>query len=225
MNKRAVLLHNYVAGSQQWFPKENFFSRDGRLRRYGCGVIAAADYGIYRHIFDAPGEREAYLSLVREMERRFLRVIPGFGISAYLYAGLMNLMFRRMSVRERLGGVSFFFNSPKARKRLLAIIQEQLSADRPVILILGSTPFFFKKRRGVTLYRMDNDVPEAAKQHVAAHFVTVTGIYEDSQKTMLEVYSWGSRYLMSADEYLEAARYTYPFSNRVYRAKNTAIES
>lgn len=224
MNNRAVLLHNYVAGSQQWFPKKNFFSQDGRLRRYGCGVIAAADYSIYRHVFDAPGDREDYLSLVREMERRFLRVIPGFGISAYLYAGFMNLMFRRMSAGERLGGVSFFFYTPKARRRLLMIIEEQLSADRPVILILGSTPFFFKKRRGVTLYRMNNGVPEAVKEHVAAHFITVTGICEASRKTMLEVYSWGSRYLMSADEYLEAARYTYPFSNRVYRAKNTAIE-
>lgn len=219
MNKIAVLPHSYVAGSQHWFEKKNFFSQNGRLRRYGCGVIAAADYSIYRHVFDAPKHREEYLSLVREMERGFLRVIPGFGISAYLYAGLMNLTFMRMSAQERLRGVSFFFYTKKARQRLLTIIQEQLLADRPVIIILGSTPFFFKKRRGVTLYQINNDTVEAAAEHVAAHFITVTGIYEVSQKTMLEVYSWGRRYLMSPDEYLKAARYTYPFSNRIYRSR------
>lgn len=217
MNKKAALLHSYMAGSQQWFEKKNFFSRDGRLRNYGCGVIAAADYCIYRHVLDTPGDREAYLSLVRKLEQRFLRVIPGFGISAYLYAGLLNLLLIRARATERIRGVSFLFSGKKTKDRLLTIVREQLLADCPVILILGSTPLFFKKWRGVTLYRFRNDRMEAAKEHVAAHFITVTALLEGDQETLLEVYSWGERYYLSPDAYLRSARYTYPFSNRLYR--------
>lgn len=225
MNKKAALPHSYVAGSQQWFEKKKFFSQDGRLRRYGCGVIAAVDYGIHRRAFDAPKDREAYLSLVRRIERRWLRVIPGFGISSVLYTGLLNLLFWRCSAgeRERFGGVSFFVYTKRAQMRLLTIIQEQLLADRPVILIAGSSPFFFKKQRGVTLYRMASGGMEAAKEHVAAHFMTVTALYEVSQEPVFEVYSWGERYYMRVEEYLRAARYTYPFSNRIYHVKHVSI--
>ena len=217
MNKKAALPHSYMAGSQQWFEKKKFFSQDGRLRRYGCGVIAAADYCIYRHILKKPGDREAYLSLVRRLERRSLRVIPGFGMSAYLYAGILNLLLMRHRAAERLHGVSFFFLSKKTKDRLLTIMREQLLADCPVILILGSTPFFHKKRRGVTLYRLQGGRMEAAEEHVAAHFITATALFEDSGEMMLEVYSWGERYYLSVDAYLRSARYTYPFSNRIYR--------
>lgn len=225
MNKKEALSHSYNAGSQQWFEKKNFFSQDGRLRRYGCGVIAAADYGVYRRLFRAPDDREAYLSLVRDLERRFLRVVPGFGISAYLYAGILNLLLWRRHAVERIRGVSFLFYHKKSKRRLLTIVREQLSADCPVILLLGSTPFFYKKRRGVTLYRIRNGCAEAAKEHVAAHFITVTALVETPQETMLEVYSWGERYYMSADEYLRSARYTYPFSNRIYRTTHIRPKS
>lgn len=224
MNKTAALLHSYVAGSQQWFEKKNFFSRDGRLRRYGCGVIAAADYCIYRQILETPGDREAYLSLVREVERRFLRVVPGFGISALLYAVIVNLLFKKHRAKERLRGVSFFFLNKKAKERLLTIVREQLSEDCPVILILGSAPFFFKKRRGVTLYRLKDGCMEAAKEHVSAHFITVTALLKISREDVLEVYSWGERYYLPVDAYLTSARYTYPFSSRIYRARRTTKE-
>lgn len=219
MNKKAALPHSYMAGSQQWFEKKDFFSQDGRLRRYGCGVIAAADYCIYRHVLNMPDDREAYLSLVRKLERRFLRVIPGFGMSAYLYTGVLNFMLLWHRAPERLRGVSFLFSGKKSKERLLTIVREQLLADCPVILILGAAPFFHKRRRGVTLYRLQNGCMVVAKEHVAAHFITVTALYEDSQETMLEVYSWGERYYLSADAYLRSARYTYPFSNRLYRTR------
>lgn len=221
MNKMAGLLHSYSAGSQQWFEKKKFFSQDGRLRRYGCGVIAAADYCVYRHVLKSPDDREAYLSLVRELERRFLRVIPGFGISAYLYAGILNLLLKRHCAAERLCGESFFFSNKKTRERLLSIAREQLLADCPVIILLGSAPFFYKKRRGVTLYRFRNGCMEAVKEHVAAHFITATALLEESRETMLEVYSWGERYYMSADEYVRSSRYAYPFTNRIYRTRRT----
>lgn len=225
MNKKTELRHSYSAGSQQWFERRNFFSRDGRIRRYGCGVIAAADYCIYRQILKAPDDREAYLSLVRELERRFLRVIPGFGISAYLYSGILNLLLRRNRAAERFRSKSFFFYNQKTRERLLLIAQEQLLADCPVILILGAAPFIFKKRRGVTLYRLRNGRMEAEKEHVAAHFITVTAILEISQEVMMEVYSWGERYYLSVDEYLRSSRYTYPFSNRIYRTTHIGLKS
>lgn len=219
MNKTAALMHSYVAGSQQWFEKKKFFSQDGRLRGYGCGVIAAADYCIYRQILEAPEDREAYLSLIREAERRFLRVVPGFGISSCLYAVIVNLLLMRHRAKERLRGVSFFFLSKRAKKRLLTIVREQLLADCPVILILGSAPFFFKKRKGVTLYRLRDGCMEAVKEHVSAHFITVTALCEIAQEDVLEIYSWGERYYLPVDAYLISARYTYPFSSRIYRTK------
>ncbi|MCM1536961.1 MAG: hypothetical protein NC254_01035 [bacterium] len=217
MNKTAALPHSYEAGSQQWFEKKNFFSQDGRLRRYGCGVIAAADYCIYRGIAETPKDKAAYLDFVRSLERHFLRVVPGFGISAWLYAGFVNLLLWRYRAGGRLRGVSFFFSGKRAKERLLTIMQEQLAADCPVILILGSAPFFYKKQRGVTFYQVRGGERKAVKEHVAAHFITAAAIVEESQETMLEVYSWGERYYMSVDAYLKSARYTYPFSNRIYR--------
>ncbi len=217
MNKKAGLSHTYDAGSQQWFEKKNFFGQDGRLRRYGCGVIAAADYCMYRGIEPRADTREAYLAAVRGLERRYLHVIPGFGLSAILYPAMMNILLWKKRAGERLRGRSFFFLSERGMRRLLSIVQCQLADDCPVIMILGSAPFWHKKRKGVTLYRLCGDGMKPAAAHVSAHFITVTGICEmPGIGTFFEVYSWGTRYYLSPEEYERSARYTYPFSSRVY---------
>lgn len=221
MNKRVALLHTYDAGSQQWFEKKNFFCQEGRLRRYGCGVIAAADYCIYRGIEKPTDSKEAYLSAVRRLERGYLHVIPGFGLSSVLYPGLMNFLLWRKHAGERLRGVSFFFLSKRGLRRLMELLAGQLAADYPVILILGSTPFWHKKRRGVTFYRLCGGRMEAGNTHVAAHFVTATGICEmPDGRTYLEIFSWGKQYYLLPEEYLSSARYTYPLSNRIYLTKH-----
>lgn len=220
MNNLAGLLHTYDAGSQQWFERKKFFSQDGRLRRYGCGVIAAVDYCIYRGIEPAADSRQSYLSVVRRMEKPYLRVVPGFGLSAVLYPVSMNFLLRRSGAKERMRGVSFFFLTKRSLQRLLTLIQTQLQADCPVILILGSVPFWNKKRGGVTFCRLTDGCMKPAMTHVAAHFITVTGMCKmPDEQIFLELYSWGEKYYLSPEEYLRAGRYTYPFSNRVYRTK------
>ena len=155
-NRRCCLRHTYLAvktqdgksfgGNQNW-------AAGCMMRRYGCGVVALGDvlaylgihqlscntdllYGILRE--DGCLSYPRYERYLRKINKRYLGVIPGFGVPNFQIPRAMNRYFRhyRIDLRAR-----WCLSSGKMLER----IQDSLSRDYPVILAVGDV---YKRQHG-----------------------------------------------------------------------------
>ena len=147
-NRRCCLRHTYLAvktqadksfgGNQNW-------ATGYMMRKYGCGVVAMGDVLIYLGIHRLPCNTDLLYGMLREdgclsypryerylrkMNKRYLGIIPGFGVPNFQLARAMNRYFRhyRIDLRAR-----WCLSSGKMLER----IQDSLSKDYPVILAIG----------------------------------------------------------------------------------------
>ena len=184
-NRRCCLRHTYLAiktqdgksfgGNQNW-------AAGCMMRRYGCGVVALGDvlaylgihqlscntdllYGILRE--DGCLSYPRYERYLRKINKRYLGVIPGFGVPNFQIPRAMNRYFRhyRIDLRAR-----WCLSSGKMLER----IQDSLSRDYPVILAVGQNIPFWKKKK-LTFYRQENGV-YLPNTETKAHYVVVTGM-------------------------------------------------
>ena len=127
------------------------------------------------------------------MNKRYLGIIPGFGVPNFQLARAMNRYFRhyRIDLRAR-----WCLSSGKMLER----IQDSLSKDYPVILAIGQNIPFWRKKK-LTLYRQENGVYLPATE-TKAHYVVVTGM----ENGYLQISSWGKEYFISWKEYQEYGR-------------------
>ncbi len=216
MNKLRMLRHKYYAGSQTWFSICKKYSQDYWLRRYGCGVVAMADFCIYKGLIDRPESRQEYLQVLRKMDRHWLHVLPGFGISIYFYALDVNLYYciKRIPYRCRRIWVCGSFR--KRKQKLLNGISEQLTEDFPLVFAVGPKLPLIGKQRKPCLYRMIHGQMVRTASTVSGHYMTITGIYQDDGEDYLQLASWGEIWYMNLSEYMRFAKYTIPFSNAVF---------
>ena len=207
-NRRCCLRHTYLAvktqadksfgGNQNW-------ATGYMMRKYGCGVVAMGDVLIYLGIHRLPCNTDLLYGMLREdgclsypryerylrkMNKRYLGIIPGFGVPNFQLARAMNRYFRhyRIDLRAR-----WCLSSGKMLER----IQDSLSKDYPVILAIGQNIPFWRKKK-LTLYRQENGVYLPATE-TKAHYVVVTGM----KNGYLQISSWGKEYFISWKEYQE----------------------
>lgn len=184
-------------GSQMWFDNKT-------LRRYGCGLIAAADLLLYLEMEELPhtaekaksanGNLSSYIAYIQRLNRRFT-VLPRLGMPGWILAFELWLYF--------LGKRHFYrvWWGFSVKKRDAAIAK-MLRADIPVILSIGSNfPFVWGKHK-VRLYRKTEDGVYRYEQSTNAHYVTVTGM----DRKWYRISSWGKEYYIDRREYAEYVR-------------------
>lgn len=191
-------------GNQQWFGK------DARLSRYGCGNIALSDLCLYltrrcrlatpetllAESAGRPLTRASYLEYARLMNRRYTFTLPFCGCTGVSLTLSLNHFFlrRRLPFRARY----LWLNTGQG---MLFAIEDSLLKDIPVLLAIGPNFPNFRGRRGVMFYTRDEQrwtrsvspsyvqkkAPGSAEaflpsanSHVHAHFVTITGLFYPS---------------------------------------------
>ena len=248
LNTPYVSVNGSYGGNQSWFQDINNKRHGKTIKNHGCGLIGASDILLHLHqgknvndkksgeskpasgkyLFDM----EEYKDYTLEMERKFFHILPWLGISGILLMWNINLYFllNRKRLKEETGG-TFYARCAVLPRNILKCIREMLSNDIPVILAIG--PGFFRKNK-VIFYNM-LETREGTK-HVKYtfkpatktkdHYVTVTGIIEckgedGEDKVMLEISSWGRKYYVNYDEYLEYVKKNdnFYFSNILYIKK------
>jgi len=178
--------------------------RYDHMRRWGCGVIGAADLLFYLSLYhpkykkglfaDAPADGcvtlDWYNDRIDQLRRHYLPVIPHHGINGLALAFGLNLYFRRydLPLRARWG---------VRPGKLWSEIDAQLQQDRPVIFSIGNNfPMVWQKNK-LGFYAMPDRAAAQPTARTMAHYVTVTG----SDPEWLRISSWGSQYYINKAEY------------------------
>ena len=186
-------------GNQAW-------SESALMRKNGCGVIGGTDLLLYLNlhkklcrakifdeihavngILDLPD----YMNCVNYFRKRYLHIIPFFGMAGWMLSGGLNRYFRK----ERIGLHASFGVLPG---NLWKRIHAMLAHDIPVILMIGGNfPLFWGDHK-LNLYHRSSAGEYLPSCQVKAHFVTVTGMDD----TWLRVSSWGKEYYINRYEYM-----------------------
>ena len=183
-------------GSQTWCSSPT-------MQKYGCGVVAMGDvllymgihrlscstdlqYGILRE--DGNLSYPRYERYLRKIRRRYLGIIPGFGVPGFLVPHAMNRYFRHYKMDFRARWCI-------SHEKLYSRIEESLARDLPVLLAVGQNIPFWRKHK-LCLYRQENGLYFPAAE-VKAHFVVVTGL----ENGYLQISSWGKEYYISWQEF------------------------
>lgn len=205
--KRCCLRYPYFSiklQNEQSFGGSQTWSSSRMMRKYGCGVVGLADVLLYLGLHQTSCETDLLYGMLREdgflsypryerylikMRRRYLSIIPGFGVPGFFLPVAMNHYFRHYRIDLR---ASWCLRPGK----ILPRIEEMLRQDMPVILAIGPNFPFVWGRQKVTLYRKDNGEYLPASE-IKAHFVVVTGMMDG----YLQISSWGKEYYLSWAEY------------------------
>ena len=204
---RFELRHPFMAVENEGTATYGGSQRLGRydhMRRWGCGVIGAADLLFYLSLYhpryraglfaDAPRDGRVtldwYNDRIDQLRRRFLPVIPHHGINGLALAFGLNLYFKKykLPLRARWG---------VRPGRLWDEIDAQLRKDMPVIFSIGNNfPWMWQKNK-LGFYPAPEREGCKPAARTMAHYVTVTG----SDAEWLRISSWGVEYYISKAEY------------------------
>jgi hypothetical protein len=178
-------------GNQGWFGDE-----DKHLRPMGCGLISCADILLYKSGRRELGKQE-YMDYVRSLNKGPLTVRKHLGVNGLSLAKGIRRKFREMGVAAK---VSWCFSKSKILPRITAMLE----ADTPVTISVG--PHLGKTRLGVNFYVRDSKgsfvLPDWRSGLVRDHYVTVTGMVRQDEDLWLEISSWGEKYYISWQEYM-----------------------
>ena len=232
LKKEYISVDGSFGGNQRWLRIDE--SKANTLSDYGCGLISANDVLLY--ISDQPVKpsKDKYIAAIRDMNRRYFRVLPFLGLSGILMSFYMKLylLVHKKHFKARYK-VRWRVNS----HNLLNRISEMLENDIPVVLSIGPCLIRGRKKE-LPLYSLttncskNNNIPGnqidfEQVNSVKDHYVNVTGIYKLSEennpitKTMLEISSWGKKYYINFDEYVRFVKKydNFLFSNILYIQK------
>lgn len=219
MNKTGALQYRYDAGNQMWFSAEKRFGQDCRIHHYGCGVIAMLDFCIYKGLAERPKNRQEYMNRIRCMERRWMHIIPGFGISPYFYAFFANLYFRFHYIPYRFRKIWVSGSLKMREEKFAKRIREQLKEDLPLIFAVGPVVPWSGKKGRITLYRLYGEKLIASGQKVKSHYMTILGLQRENDQWYLQLATWGEiRYMRLAD-YVQHGKFSFPFTNTIYETR------
>ncbi len=155
-----------------------------RIRKCGCAAVAMTDLILYLTGRTA----EDYDLLCRDLQLKYLPMVPPFGITGVTLAAGISLYAKQhalpISARWNFTG-----------KDLLQKAAAMLEKDLPVILSIGPG---VKK---LNLYRRSGHTYTAVTQ-VKGHYVTVVAMDD----TWLEIRSWGKQYYIHQKEYMTHGR-------------------
>ncbi len=207
-----VLKHDICSvdcGLRKTYGGSQMLSENKNIRKYGCGIVAAADLIIYFNRYhthlNTPllGEipesgavpLEAYRRLLTELNRRFFPLIPKRGLNCFMLAGGLSIFFRLYGVKVT---ALWCMSGGKLWER----IEDMLRRDLPVIFSVGTN---FPKVWGKERLKLHVKTPDGALRpagSVHAHFMTVT----KTDDTHICVSSWGCKFYISKAEFEEYVR-------------------
>ncbi len=204
-------------GSQNWFEGIQSCNISGQ----GCGLIAAVDTALYIANRRTISKRE-YLNIVRDYvsKRFFIRLFLHeflFGNSkegGYAIGILPIQMIRYLRRNLRGNGCEYSlkWNGRNGHVNMYEKMRDMLSQNIPVIWGLyskGNSLKLYKYNKERQLF-VDNyltlDDGRLGHNTTNSHYVTATGIVEqadaDRYRRMIEISSWGQRFYIDYDEYL-----------------------
>jgi len=173
-------------GAQQWFSRKY-------LRNSGCGYIACTNIIVHKNkSLGQEGQlpKEEYMAIAKSL-RRYMLVLPKFGMSGPIMAVGMNLFF----LTKRLPYWCFWGISGKRRD---GRIEKMLEDNTPVVMCIGQNfPNVWGKRK-LRLYE-DNGSVYTSNSDVHMHFVSVTGMDDEWYR----ISSWGKMYYINKKEFNE----------------------
>lgn len=169
-------------GNQGWFSR-------GFLKKYGCGVVSAADVLLCLEGKTYVTEEE-FLEFAGMLWKYYFPVIPGWGMNGITLMCGLNRYFHKNGMNYR----SFWCLS---EKKMIARIDAMLDQGIPVIFSVGPNfPKIWGKEK-LSLYRKDGQGNYAEAAKTKAHYMIITG--RDGR--WLEVSSWGKKYYIHKAEY------------------------
>ena len=190
---RKHLLHPYISVQHdrlRSFGGDQRRAQKAITRKCGCGVIACADLLLYLEHRPLPVAAADYNALAEELRRRYLPLLPRFGINGLLLTLGLNRCLRSRSIHLRATwGVR--------PGRLQRCIGGMLARDLPVILAIGPNFPLFWRRKKLTLYKTASDGSRRPAGSTCAHYVTVTAMDDE----WLHISSWGEAYSIRWAEY------------------------
>ncbi|MCR5543123.1 MAG: hypothetical protein K6F55_03165 [Eubacterium sp.] len=230
LTKSYINVNGSFGGNQGWFAsdKSNSTWKERAINGYGCGLVGAADVLLYilgNAAIPAGttlNKREDYMAYLNRLEKKYFHIFPKLGLSGILLSLGLNLYFlihRRQIKKET--GCTYRARWAVRPSKLLDRIKEMLGNDIPVIISIG--PGFFRKQK-VKFYNCEEKDGKLKFKPVTQtkdHYVTITGILETENVTMLEISSWGKKYYVNWEEYKRYVRKydNYYFSNILYIKK------
>lgn len=171
-------------GNQKWFFQKF-------LQTSACGVIGAADVLLYLDGKEQMTEAE-YMKFAKLLWKKYLPVIPGFGMNGLTLMIGINRYFRKNRMPYR---AYWCLN----RKKMIPRMDEMLEKDIPVIIAVG--PNFPKVwgKNAVKLYTKTKEGTYAAASKARAHYMIVTG----RDGLWIQLVSWGKEYYMDYVEFMD----------------------
>ena len=162
----------YYGGSQMWFSKNHWYSKDFILHHYGCGTIATADLFLYFALQDeylqSPETTHAlqgakqvkyenYDSYVRNIHDRYTKTRRYIAVLGPKIASAINSYSNSNGL-----GLEASWKWTLTYYDMYEIIETMLKQDIPVILSIGpNTPNLWGKK-GISFYeRKDIDYQES----------------------------------------------------------------
>ena len=183
-----------------------------RIQGYGCGVVAASEVLVYlwrgkaekekstagdsglalilSRMMTDPVTAENYNSLVDYIEKKYLHVIPNFGITGISLASALNRMFLKLSL-------PYCAVWSVGERKLFQNMETMLQNNIPVIISAGPGLPFIRKKESLPLYRPGNTLRSAAG--AKEHYMTATAI--DGEFIYLS--SWGNEYIVRKQDFID----------------------
>lgn len=171
-------------GSQSWYPKDSD-------KKCACGITAAADVILYINALRKQNfriEKEDFINVSGMLKKKYLPVIPRFGVNSFILAIGMCRYFRKMEP----GYVCYWKITPFRKWKT---VEKMLKNDIPVILAIGSNFPIVWGKHGLKLYRKTDT--GVSQTDVKGHYVVITGIHGDT----IVISSWGKKYYIKKSEF------------------------
>ena len=184
-------------GNQNWFSQKF-------LKKYACGVISAADVLLHLDGQEQMSEAE-YMKFAKMLWKKYLPVIPGFGMNGLTLMAGLNRYFRK----NRLPYWAYWCIN---RKKMIWRIDEMLGNDIPVIFAVG--PNFPKVwgKNAVKLYVKTIEGMYVRASKVRAHYMIATG----RDGLWIRLSSWGREYYMNYVEFQDYVKqYSCPIVSNI----------
>ncbi len=184
-------------GNQRWFAKNKATST---LADYGCGLVALGDFFLMAArkypaaVRQPPFAQAVYLRYLHAFGRKYLTIFPYIGSNAWQ-------IWRAAYRCAKNHGLPFRIHWGTSLRKMPLQMASMLREGLPVPFCVGPNLNPFLPRQKVSLYQLQDDRLQKTGA-VRAHYMNLTGLYQDGQKNLyLQVSSWGKCYYISWKEY------------------------
>ena len=192
----------YFGGDQGWFAGKS-------AKGYGCGIIALVNVILTHKKANNSANTDCcsitksqYMHLADKIRKRYLPIVPGFGINGFILALGANLYFLTH-------GIKAFARWGVMPCHLWNSVDDMLSRNWPVVLAIGPNNLILGKST-LTMHA------SSGQSKINSHYVTIVA----ADTATITVSSWGKRYTIYKRDYETYMKKTSNtlFSNILYIA-------